>query len=144
MAISGIGTLFRRWNSTTGEWENIAEINNINGPGMSRNTIDTTALDTEGGYMTFIAGLRDPGTITMPMNFTRDGYEQMKEDFESDTPQNYEIVLPDADTTSLEFEGLVTELPLTIPPEDKVTIDVTIQISGQVTLESGSGPSAGA
>lgn len=143
MAISGVGAQFRRWNSIDGAWETIAEINNITGPGMSRETIDTTALDTSGGYRTFIAGFRDSGTITMSMNFTRDGYETMKDDFEDDNAQNYEIILPDSDTTSLEFEGLVTECPLTIPPDDKITMDITIKISGQVTLESGSGPSAG-
>jgi len=139
MAISGKGTQFRRWNTSTGQWENIAQINSITGPGMSRDTIDTTALDTTGGYRTFITGFRNPGTLTLTMNFTRDTYEQMKSDFEDDTPKNYEIVLPDDDNTSLEFQGLVTELPLTIPPDDKVTADVTIQISGQVSLESGSG-----
>jgi len=139
MAISGKGTAFRRWNSSTGEWEDIAEITNITGPGMTRDTIDTTALDTTGGYRTFITGFRNPGTVTLTMNFTRDGYEQMKTDFEDDDTKNYEILLPDDDNTSLYFAALVTELPLTIPPDDKVTVDVTIQISGQVTLESGSG-----
>lgn len=143
MANSGVGTQFRRYNTTTHLWENIAEINSITGPGMKRNTIDTTALDTAGGYKTFIAGFRDPGQVTLKMNFTRDTYETMKADFESDVAKNYEIVLPDDDNTSLEFEGLVTELPLTIPTDDKITVDVTIQISGQVTLESGSGPSPG-
>ncbi len=143
MAIAGVGTEFRRWNSSTGLWVAVAEINNITGPGMSRDTIDTTALDTAGGYRTFITGLRNPGTLTLNMNFTRDGYDTMLADFEDDTVQNYEIVLPDGDSTSIEFEGLVTELPLTIP-EAKVGMDVTIQISGQPTIESGSGPSAGA
>jgi predicted secreted protein len=141
MAIAGLGTLFRRWDSSSGAWVNIAEITQITGPGMSRNTIDTTALDTEGGYATFITGIRNAGTVTLAMNFRRDNYETMKNDFESDDLQNYEIVLPDDDNTSLEFEGLVTELPLTIPPGDKVNVDVTIQISGMVNLESGSGPS---
>lgn len=144
MAVAGVGTQFRRWNSVTGAWDTIANINSITGPGMSRDTIDTTALDTIGGYRTFITGFRNAGTITLSMNFTRDDYETMKDDFENDAAQNYEIVLPDADNTSLEFQGLVTELPLSIPPDDKITVDVTIQISGQVTLESGSGPSAGA
>jgi len=112
---------------------------NITGPGMSRDTIDTTALDTAGGYRTFITGFRNPGTITLTMNFTRDTYEQMKTDFEDDNTKNYEILLPDDDNTSLYFAGLVTELPLAIPPDDKIVADVTIQISGQVTLESGSG-----
>ena len=143
-AISGVGTQFRRWNSAIGEWEALAEITGITGPGMSRGTSDTTALDTTGGYKTFIGAFRDAGTVSLAMNFTRDTYEQMKDDFESDDTQNYEIVLPDDENTTLEFEGLVTELPLTIPTDDKITADVTIKISGQPDLNSGSGPSAGA
>ena len=143
MAITGKGTQFRRWNTVTGAWDTIAEITNITGPGMTSDTVDTTALGTVGGYRTFIRGFRNPGTLSLSMNFTRDTYEQMKTDFESDDLQNYEIVLPDADTTTLEFEGFPTELPLTIPTDDKISADVTIQISGEVTMESGSGPSAG-
>jgi len=142
-AKAGVGTEFRRWNSSTGVWETIAEINNITGPGMTRDTIDVTSLDSTGGYREFITGFRNPGTITLNMNFTRSVLDTMKADFESDTAQNYEIVLPDPETTTLEFEGLVTEIPLTIPPDDKITLDVTIQISGEVTLNSGSGPSPG-
>ena len=138
-AIAGKGTKFRRWNTTDGQWDDVAEINNITGPGMTRDTIDVTSLDSIGGYREFIAGFRDGGTVVLSMNFTRATYELMKADFESDVIQNYEILLPDTDATSLEFEGLVTECPLTIPPDDKVTTDVTIKISGQVTLNSGSG-----
>jgi predicted secreted protein len=136
--ISGVGAVFRRWNSTSEAWENIANIKSITGPNMSRTTLDTTSLDTSGGYRTFIAGLRDPGSIQLVMNFTRSGYDQMKADFESDDLQNYEIVLPDDDISSLEFSGLVTELPLTVT-EEIVTCQVTIKISGQVESESGSG-----
>jgi predicted secreted protein len=73
------------------------------------------------------------------MNFTRTTYDLMKEDFENDDAQNYEIVLPDSDVTSFEFEGLVTELPLEITTDDKVTANVTIKVNGQVTVNSGSG-----
>jgi predicted secreted protein len=134
-AITGVGTIFRRWNGSA--WENIAEINSINGPGMSRDTIDVTSLDSTGGYREFIAGFRNAGTVTLAMNFTRDTYDLMKTDFEDDDLQNYEIVLPDVENTTLEFEGLVTELPLSISADDKITADVTLQISGQVTINSG-------
>jgi predicted secreted protein len=137
MAIAGVGTEFRRW--TAPSWVAIAEINNISGPTMSRETIDTTALDTVGGYRTFITGFRDAGTVSFSMNFTRTGYETMKDDFESATVQQYEIVLPDDENTTLEFSGLVTECPLDIPPDDKVTADITIKITGSVTINSGSG-----
>ena len=139
--ISGVGAQLMRWNTDTNAWEALAHVKSITGPSMTRNTIDVTALDTVGGYRTFIAGFRDAGTLALNMIYTRDSYELMKTDFESDVIQNYQIVLPDTDTTSLAFEGLVTELPLTIPTDDAVTADVTIKISGQVTLESGSAPS---
>ena len=137
-AISGVGTSFFRWNTGTGAWVKIAQVKSIAGPTMTRAFIDTTTLDTTGGYRTFIAGFRDPGQITLSMNFERTGYELMKLDFESELVQNYQIVLPDTDSTSLSFEGLVTELPLNIPTDDVVTADVTIKVTGQVTLESGS------
>jgi predicted secreted protein len=73
------------------------------------------------------------------MNFTRAAYELMKNDFEDNAPKNYEIVLPDADVTTLEFEGLVTELPLSIEVDSQISADVTIKISGAVALNSGSG-----
>lgn len=132
-AIAGVGTKFFR-NGTA-----LAEVNSINGPGMTRDFIDVTSLDSTGGYREFIAGFRDGGTVTLNMNFTRATYELMKEDFENDDEQIYEILLPDADLTSVEFVGLVTELPLTIPTDDKVTADVTIKVSGQVTVNSGTG-----
>jgi len=136
-AFSGVGTLFRRWSGSA--WVNIAEVNSISGPSMTRETIDVTSLDSTGGYREFIAGFRDAGTLQLTMNFTRSTYDTMKDDFEDDSAQNYEIVLPDDENTTLEFAGLVTECPIEIPTDDKVTSTVTIKITGQVTVNSGSG-----
>jgi predicted secreted protein len=136
-AVAGVGTVFQRWSGSA--WAKLAEINSITGPSMTRDTIDVTSLNSTGGYREFIAGFRNAGTVVLAMNFTRDTYDLMKTDFESDTLKNYEICLSDVENTTLEFEGLVTELPLSIPADDKITADVTIQISGQVTVNSGSG-----
>ena len=141
-AIAGMGTQFRRWNSTTGLWEKIALITKIGGPDSKRDTQDTTSLDTVGGYRTFITGLRDGGNIKLSMQFSRDTFEVMRADFEDDEHKNYEIVLPDDDRTSFEFAGLVTELPLSVD-EKIITADTTIKISGVVNINSGSGPSPG-
>lgn len=137
-AIAGVGTLFRRYNGVDA-WVNLAEINSITGPSKSRETIDVTSLDSTGGYREFLASFRDGGTVQLAMNFTRATYELMNTDFESDDAQNYEIVLPDAENTTLEFVGFVTELPLAISTDDKVTADVTIKVTGQPVLNSGSG-----
>ena len=138
---SGMGTIFRRWNALTGLWVEIAEIKKIGWSGMSRKTYDTTVLSTPGGYETFGMGLRTAGALKLDMNFTRAGFDQMKSDFDSDVIQNYELILPDTEKTSFEFEGAVTECPFDVP-QDQVTLSVTIKINGAVTTDSGSGPSA--
>ena len=138
-AIAGVGTEFKRWDSVGANgWEAVAEINSITGPGMTRDTIDVTSLDSTGGYREFIPGFKNPGTVTLSMNMTQASVAQMLVDFDSTDFQQYEIQLHQADVY-LEFEGFVTEMPLTIPPDDKVTMDVTIQITGQVSLTSVSG-----
>jgi predicted secreted protein len=135
-AVSGVGTEFRRWSGSA--WVQLAEINSITGPTMTRDFIDVTSLDSTSGYREFITGFRDAGTISLAMNFTRDTYDAFKADFEDPESNFYEIVLPDVENTTLEFEGLVTEVPITIPTDDKITADVTIKISGPVTINSGS------
>lgn len=139
-AFSGVGTTFSRSSAGSSgggtSYSTIAEINNIDGPSMSRDTIDVTSLDSTGGYREFIASFRDGGEVTLDMNFTRDGYVDMKDDFESDSKVWYKITLNDTGNTELEFEGLVTALGVAIPMDDKVTASVTIKISGQVYMHS--------
>jgi len=134
-AFSGVGTIFQKWDGS--EWVVISEITSIKGPGFKRDPIEVTNMDSIGGYKEYIAGFRDSGTISLSMNFSRDGFDALKADFETDELQNYEIVLGDAVKTSFEFQGMVTELPLTISAKEAVTLDVTIQISGVVTCNSG-------
>lgn len=131
-AITGQGTIFKR-NGVA-----IGEINSIDGPTKSRETIEVTRLEDVDGYRQYIAGLREPGTVTLNMNFTRGNYDMLNADFESDTIQSYAIVLPDEDETVFTFSGFVTELPISIPIGDKITCDVTIQISGKVNQSTAS------
>jgi len=136
-AFSGVGTLFQRMNETS-DYENVAEVNSITGPTMTRSTIDVTSLDTIGGYRESITGFRDAGTVTLAMNFTDLGYTNLLADFESVELNWYRIILSDPGVTTIEFQGLVTELPIDIKPDDKVTATCTIKITGAITLGSGS------
>jgi predicted secreted protein len=139
-AISGVGTIFRRWNPLkegSNKWENLSEITAITGPDKSRQTIDVTNLDSTGGYSEFIASFRDGGTVQLKMNFTRATFTLMNDDFEDNDRQNYEIILPDDERTTIEFEGLVTNISMDISLTDKITADTTIKVSGKPTVNSG-------
>jgi len=133
MAITGIGATLGR-DDGIGGYTPIAEVFNISGPSMSREMIDVTTFGSTGGYREKIGGLRDAGQLTFTCNFTAAEYALIKADFESDTPVEYQLALPDDPSTTMTFTGLVTECPLTIPEGDRVTVDVTIEISGTVTV----------
>ncbi len=135
-AITGLGALMRYFDIGGGAWASIGEVTNISGPTMSRETHDVTSLATTGGYREFITGLRDPGTLTFTMFFIRADYNKMKTMFESEVQQDFEIILQDDDHSTLEFSGYVTELPIEVP-EGPVSCNISIKISGQVTLNSG-------
>lgn len=132
--MSGQGVQFERWDSSlaTPAFVALANVYNISGPGMTRETIEITTYDSQ-GYREKIGGLRDGGTVTFTMNFTKAGYQLMKGDFDSDDPVEYRIAIPDTSSTKFTFDALVTELPLTIPEGDRITVEVSLEISGSVT-----------
>ena len=139
--VTGIGVSFRRWDGT--DWVELAEVINIGGPTLSRATVEVVSLNVSNAFKNFLAGYRDGGVVTFTMVFRRDTYETMKEDYDSDSNANYEIYIEEAEETSFEFEGLVTEMPLVgIAGDSAITVDVTIKIDGEMTLNSGSGSAA--
>lgn len=129
--ITGIGTKFERHDGSA--FATIARVFGMDGPSLSRDAVEVTAYDSPGGYREKIGGLRDGGQVTFSLNFKRETYLIFKGDFDNDDPVQYQIVLPDSGNTTFTFNGIVTELPLTIPEGDRVTVDVTIDISGEVT-----------
>jgi len=135
-AISGLGVEFKRGDGTSSEtFTKIAELVDIKGPNMSRDTTEVTNHDNnQSGYKEFLGLLRDAGDITLTVHFTYSGYNDMVTDFENDDTVNYQLELPDAGNTTWEFAGLVTGLSLAPPLNDKITHDVTIKVSGKPTL----------
>lgn len=134
--ITGIGTTFNRSTDGGSTYNPIALVYGISGPSMSREMVEITTYDSVDGYREKIGGLRDAGQLTFTLNFRRSTYMLLKDDFENDDNLNYKVILPDTDKTTLELEGLVTELPMTVPEGDRITVDVTIEISGKVTIGS--------
>lgn len=129
-AFAGMGTIFKR------NGVELGEINSISGPNKTRDTIDATTLSSINGYKEFLGGFRDGGEVGLNLNFTKGGYVKFNSDFESDTLQSYTIVLSDPSSSTFDFDAFVTNLTMSVQPSDKVTGEVTLKISGPVTLTS--------
>lgn len=125
----GKGTVFYRWNAANQTWVSISRIMSIEGLDSTQDTVDVTTLDSEGGYREHIGGLRDAGTLSLPMAFRKDTYTQMRTDFEADSLVKYKMILPDLSV--FEFMGKVVGLSVAVPLEDKVTATASIKISGK-------------
>ncbi len=133
-AFLGVGTVFSRSLTADGTYTPLAEVTSIDGPNMSRDTPEVTNLGSAGGYKEFIAGFRDAGNISLPMNFTHETYEQMLDDFEDDDAKWYRIDMQNTEKTRLQFKGLVTSCPISIQTASQVTSNVSIKITGKPEL----------
>lgn len=132
-AIAGVGATFLRWDGN--DWISVAEIRAIVGPSTSKDMLNVTSLTTLDGYNEFTSGFANGGTVSLAMSFTRDGYELFKEDFELSSSVYYGIQLADEYETFIGFNGLVIELPITTPADDKVDVNIKIQITGVLDHE---------
>ena len=136
-AVAGVGAEFRRGDGASNEqFTALAEVKNITGPGLTRDFIDVTNLGSTGGWREFITGFRNGGEYTFTMNFIRSDFDLLYGDFNSDDSRNYQVGLPDDDTTDITFAGFVTELPMNIVPDDAITVAVTIKITGEPDIPS--------
>jgi predicted secreted protein len=130
-AIGAVGLKFYRKDPTSGIYETLAEVTSVSGPTKTRETIDVTNFDSDGGYREFVASFRDGGEVSLDMNFTNATYKKIDEDFDSDDKNQYRITFPDTSGSKLDFYGLVTGNEVSASVDDKVSASVTIKVSGQ-------------
>ena len=139
-AISSKGVMFYRWqtDSSPASWQQISEIKGAGGPNKTKDTHEVTHFNSPDGYKEFIGGFKDGGSVPLTMSFNRTYFDYLNADFEGSTNGNYKIVLPDSVSTTIEFEGLVTELQTNAQVGDAVMADCTIKVSGKPEVYDGS------
>lgn len=133
-AIAAFGTLLKR-NGVT-----IAEVNDISGPGLSREDIEVTHQQSPGRWAEFIKGVLNAGEVSFDVNMiptdtTQNYAAGMLGDFASHTAiDTWSIVFPNAGATTWSFPGFITKYEPKAPVKDKLGASVTIKVSGQPTL----------
>jgi predicted secreted protein len=136
-ASGGFVELFQEAASSP-DFVKFGEINDLQPPSPTAETVDVTHMGSEGGYREFITGLLDGGEVTFMMNMNFDDYQLIKAHFELKSLRKYKIILSDSTTspTYFIFTALVTGIPPQIPTADKVTVDVTMKVSGKTDFDN--------
>lgn len=134
--IDGFGAELRRGDGTTPTevFTAIANITNIEGPGIERETIDVTAHNTVDAYMEFVGGLKDGGEVSVDVNYDPAQHDALIADFDDEDPRNYQLVFPDAAATTWSFAAILTEFNPEAPYDDKLAASLTFKVSGKPTI----------
>ena len=133
---SGLGTLLQRGNGASPEvFTTIPKVRNVKGPPLETSMLDTTALDTTGGYETMIPSLKKPGVVTLELDFMPNdaNHQALLGDFVSGVLRDFQIIWPDGETI-WSFSAYVSKWEPSAAPEAVLTAAVSLQISGAPTL----------
>lgn len=139
-AINSFGTLLKIGDGGGTEvFTTIAEVLDISGPALKMNTEDATNHSSTGGYEEYIPTTLAAGELTFGLNFqptaaTHSQTSGLLKDFKNKTKRNFQLVFPDAGSTTWAFAAYVTGFEPKAPVKGKLSADVTLLITGQPTL----------
>ncbi|OSM43460.1 phage tail tube protein [Nesterenkonia sp. PF2B19] len=126
--IDAFGTTLSR-EDDAGSFEPIANVTSLSPPNISRETLDVTSHDSPNGYMEFLGGLKDPGEVSVEVNYDPSQHDKLVDDFEEDDPIKYEIAFPDG--TVWAFEAILTAFEPDAPYDDKLTAEMTLKVTSK-------------
>jgi predicted secreted protein len=135
-AIAGNGVLLQLGSGGTGtqSYTTIAEVLDIDGPSQAREQIEVTSHSSD-GWREYIAGLRDGGEVSFPVNMVPADQDDLRALFDDGTTGTFKIVYPNGwkDT----FTAIVTDWSTKSPVDGAVTDEIKLKISGEVTRAQG-------
>lgn len=132
-ALNAFGTLLKMGATT------VAEITDIGGPDLARDSIEVTHHQSPNAWREKIKGLKDGGEVSItinyiPTNATHNVAAGLLGDFAVNTLSTWSIVWPDTGATTWSFPGFISAFSPKAPIDDKLSADITITITGQPTL----------
>ncbi|SEN19230.1 phage tail tube protein [Paenibacillus sp. OV219] len=116
----------------------IAFLTSIDGLSLKAGTIDTTGLDTAGGYKTFIQGFREVDDLSISGSYSSFDHDIFITDFNSGTSAQYTVQFPAAGGAATGskwvFTGIVTSFKHKAAVDNVVSFDVSIKVVGAPTF----------
>jgi predicted secreted protein len=134
--ISSQGTTIKKTSGTA-----IAFLSKIEGLSIKADSIETTALDTTGGYKTYINGFKSVDDVAISGFFDYSSHSAILTDLQAGTNASYTIQFPAAPGgltgASWTFDAVVTGFKTGASTGATVTFDATLKVSGQPDLVAG-------
>lgn len=115
----------------------VGGLTEIGGLELSADTLDTTTLDSAGGYREFLGGFKDAGEVSLSgyLEITStNGQKKIYDAFESGAVEDFTIEFPSAVKAKWELKGVVTGFTTGASLEDLISFEATIKVSGKPTL----------
>lgn len=134
----GYGTKFQTGNGASPEvFTDLAFVTSITPPGMSRDSIDSSHMQSPDEWRQFIAGMKDAGEVTLELNFKPGGTAILalmaeKNLSSANATKTRRITFPDA--SYFEFEAFLTNIEPEAPLDDKMVLSATFKVSGRPWL----------
>ena len=114
-----------------GSFASVGSIREITPPALSRDSVDVTAMDSADAFRQFIPGLKDPGEMSVVLEF--DPSEAVQTSWESDFNSSaigyYKIIFPDS--TEWGFTAFVTAYEPETPIDGEMRVTVTLKLTGK-------------
>lgn len=118
----------------------IGQINDITPPGPSRDSVEKTTHNSPDRWKESMKGLKSGGQVSFDVNYdpalaTHNASTGVLSDFDEDAViPNWRLVFPDTGATQWTFPGFLEGAQPATPINDKMTMDVTVIVSGKPTL----------
>lgn len=124
----------------TKDTKKIGGLTSIGGIEITADTIDTTTLDSDGGYREFIGAFKDAGEVPTEGFFNSDdvGQMEMQDALDSGVAEDYKIEFPTTPKATWAFKAVVTGFKVGEAEVDgTINFGATLKISGRPVLTVG-------
>ncbi len=117
-----------------GTYTTVGEIFEFSPPTSSMDTVDATDFSHSDGHRRFIAGLIDPGEVAFTLNFdpALSVYGALDTIYKARVVRKWKFAYAGS-TVNTVVDALVTGLGRAVPMDDKMTMEVTLKVSGVMT-----------
>ena len=139
-ALSSFGTLLKKGDGGGPEaFTTIAEVQDIEGPELGLDTEESTSHDSAGGWEDFVPTILRSGDVSFEINYnpthaTHNAATGLIADMKNRTKRNFQLVFPNAGSTTWSFAAYVTKFQPKAPTAGKLAASVTMKLTGQPTL----------